>query len=181
MKVYKDILVELEGCYEEILAKKVNEEELPKAFLVESGEIAKGEEAPLSLKWHNAALLCKFVDEYERGNGVSPFVLEFLHNVIVDVLGGEPFDAALPIPREPRPDDELEVLAKEQDPAKKYEIGRAISVARRNGDFKSITAACEVIGPLWSVTPETAEQYYKAWQSKIGGGLSSNRRGKADT
>lgn len=160
MKIYKDILVELEGCYEEILAKRVNEEDLPRAFLIEKGEIAKGG-TPISVKWHNAALLCKFVDEYERGGGITPFILELLHHVIVDVLEGEPFDAALPIPRELRPDDQMKSQVVNQG-KKKDEVGRAMFVAMQSGHYKSVAAASAVIGPMWSVEPETAEQYYKA-------------------
>lgn len=186
MKIYKDLLVDgLQDRYQEILKRPVNEEGLSRDFLEVDRARSKGILVePVSRQEHNAALLCQFVDEYERGEGISPATLEFLYHTIVDVLEGELFDEALPIPRERRPDEELKLLAEEQGKPKKYEIGRAIAIARRNGHYKSIPAVCEVIGPLWNVTPETAEQYYKAWkarQNQVDGRLSSNRRGKTDT
>lgn len=54
------------------------------------------------LKWFRAAMLYRFIEEYEAGAGIQQSVLEFLYNVFTDVLQGLPFDLAICLPgREP--------------------------------------------------------------------------------
>lgn len=54
------------------------------------------------LKWFRAAMLYRFIEEYESGAGIHQSVLEFLYNVFTDVLQGLPFDMAICLPgREP--------------------------------------------------------------------------------
>jgi hypothetical protein len=50
------------------------------------------------LKWFHAAMLCRFIEEHERGEGIHPSVLDFLYNVFMDVLQGLPFDMAICLP-----------------------------------------------------------------------------------
>ena len=47
------------------------------------------------LKWFRAAMLYRFIEEYEAGAGIHQSVLEFLYNVFTDVLQGLPFDLAI--------------------------------------------------------------------------------------
>lgn len=50
------------------------------------------------LKWFRAAMLYRFIEEYESGAGIHQSVLEFLYNVFTDVLQGLPFDIAICLP-----------------------------------------------------------------------------------
>lgn len=181
MKRYRNLLAELEYSFEDVLKCLPNEENLPKAFLEvlrkRDKKAHRGVQRihrleglppppphieyldPVDIKVYRAALLCRFVDEYERGD-VSKVSLDLLHKIVVDVLEGMPFDLAFPLPdREPDPALRKKWGLPTIAEAKRTEIGDWVNHMVEAGEFPSYEAASEEAELLFTTSKKKAKEY----------------------
>lgn len=126
--------------YDDLLAT-----DLPETYR----EILKRDQGELDgkkLQYFNAALLYRFIEEYENGAGIHRSVLEFLYHSFTDVLEGLPFDQVIRLPgREIR--SEWEDLPRAQ--REQQEAARHVSHLLSIGFYASEAVAVEEAARLW--------------------------------
>ena len=125
--------------YEDLLAT-----DLPETY----AEIlqAQGELDGKKLQYFNAALLYRFIEEYENGAGIHRSVLEFFYHSFIDVLEGHPFDQVIRLPgRELRSEwEDMPRAQREQQEAAQH-VSHLLSI----GFYASEAVAVEEAARLW--------------------------------
>lgn len=143
--------------YEDLLMSGLQEN------YMEALKLDPGEVDDKKLRLFNAAMLCRFVSEYENGSGIDRSVLEFLYHVFVDVLGGMPFDEVLKLPgRKVLPEwDSLSSAERNRLEAAMY-----VSDSLSKGIFKREADAVEEAAKLWSKTESWVRSARTEWDPK---------------
>ena len=142
----KDLLIDLEMTHERILACVPGDVDDPGARK--------------KLQEFRAALLMTFVEQFDAGKDIDRSVLEFLRNVFVDVLAGQPFDLVCALPERYRRKPQ------EITSPKNEEMVQWVERTWRSNHFKTLKGAADAAAEIWSMEPESVLQELKRSRRK---------------